>query len=224
MNTPIVRGFITIIVIVALQGCTPTFLTVTKAEITPVFLGQAPNNLNIAVVDHRSFVLSGDKEEWFEGMVRGAYFITFPYGRPGDDGKLSEQPFALYLSSVLADSMIAVGANVKMVQITKGTDIKEAIRQSSTENNAPSIILLINSSRYLIGGYRAEYEHSFDVFVVNQGGEILENKTFGRFDEDLPSFKEYYVHDFYSLIYKKVLDEILNDREVAAAIALASTS
>lgn len=121
------RSFTAAAFLVALSACTP-LIPITKAEMTPVYSGQAPENLNIAVVDHKSFILSGDKEEWFEGIARGVYYIPFSAKRPGPK---STQPFALYLSSMLAEAMVAAGSNVTIVPIAKGTDIGEAVRQSS---------------------------------------------------------------------------------------------
>lgn len=205
-------------VLVALSACAP-LIPLTKAEMTPVYAGQAPGNLNIAVVDLRSFILSGDKEEWFEGIVYGPYFIPFSVKRPGPK---TGQPFALYLSSMLAEAMVAAGSNVTIVPIAKGTDTDEVIRQSSIENNAPSIIFLMHTSRYVIGGYSGEYNHRFDVLVVNQNGETLLNKTFSRFDEKIPAFDKHDLFEFYTMVYKKVLDEILNDRDITAALSEAA--
>ena len=150
--------------------------------------------------------------------MRGAYFITGSAKRPGPK---SDQPFALYLSSMLEDGMVAAGSIVTVVPIAMGTESDEAIRQCSTNNN-PSIIFIMHESRYLIGGYRAEYDHSFDVFVVNQDGETLANKNFARFDVGIPEFNKYDPLDFYAMVYKQVLDEILNDSDIATALAKAS--
>jgi hypothetical protein len=54
---------------------------------------------------------------------------------------------------------------------------------------------------------------------VNKTGEILTNKTFSRFEERIPSFDEHDLFEFYTMVYKKVLDEILNDRDIATALA-----
>ena len=209
--------FAAMVVLITLTACASR-IQITQADITPVYVGQTPEKLNIAVVDHRTFILSGEKEEWHEGILRGAYFIPGTAKRPGPK---SDQPFALYLSSMLEDGMVAAGSNVTVVPIAVGTEIDEAIRQSS-DNNSPSIIFLMHKSRYLIGGYRAEYEYHFDVFVVNREGETLTNKTFARFDVGIPSFDKYYPLDFYAMVYKKLLDEILNDSDITTALAKAS--
>jgi len=204
-------------VLAVLSGCA-SLLQNTKSEITPAYAGHAPENLNIAVVDHRTFILSGDKEAVFEGILVGAWLIPGSYKRPGPE---SDQPFALYLSSMLEDGMVAAGSIVTVVPLAMGTEIDEAIRQSSANNN-PSIIFIMHESRYLIGGYRAEYDHSFDVFVVNQDGETLANKNFARFDVGIPEFNKYDPLDFYAMVYKQVLDEILNNSDIATALAKAS--
>ena len=78
----------TIVLITALlAGCaTP----ISKKDRTPVFGGQAPAKIAIAVVDHRTFILSGDKEEWFEGIMRGGFGIPHSLKRPVN---LKENPF-----------------------------------------------------------------------------------------------------------------------------------
>ena len=138
--------FAAMAVLVTLTACASR-LAITKAEITPTYAGQAPEKLNIAVVDHRSFILSGDKEEWVEGIMRATFLIPASVKRPGPK---SDQPFALYLSSMLEEAMVAAGSNVTIVPIASGTEIDEAIRQSSA-NNSPSIIFLMHKSRYLSG-------------------------------------------------------------------------
>jgi hypothetical protein len=215
--------FTAMAVLVALSACSSTRITVTEADITPVYAGQAPENLNISVVDHRSFILSGNKGEWFEGVIRGSYGIPTQVKRSWPQ---SDQPFALYLSSMLADAMIAAGSDVTIVRIAMGNDIDEAIRQTSNETNTPSIIFLMYVSRYDAGGDKAAYNHQFDVFVVNKNGETLTKKTFSRLVDSIqtPSVKDYYILDFYDMVYKKVLDEILNDRDIATALAEASIS
>ena len=215
--------FTAMAVLVALSGCSSTRITITEADITPVYAGQAPEYLNIAVVDHRSFILSGDKEEWFEGIIRANFGIPTQAQRPWPE---DDQPFALYLSSTLADAMIAAGSDVTIVPIAMGNDIDEAIRQTSIETNTPSIIFLMYVSRYDVGGYKAAYDHQFDVFVVNKNGETVTNKTFSRLVKSIktPPYQEYHLFDFYATVYKQVLDEILNDRDIAAALAEASIS
>jgi hypothetical protein len=153
VNAPMMKFFTATAFLVALSACTPLIPT-TKAEMTPVYAGRAPENLNIAVVDHRSFILSGDKEEWFEGIARVVFYLPVSAKRPGPK---STQPFALYLSSMLAEAMVAAGSNVTIVPIARGTDIGKAVQQSSIANNTPSIIFLMHTSRYEIGGYSAEY-------------------------------------------------------------------
>jgi len=212
------KSFAAMAVLVLLSACASR-LPITKADITPVYAGQAPEYLNVAVVDHRSFILSGDKEEWFEGMMKGPYFTAYSAGRGAPES--DHQPFALYLSSMLDDGMVAAGSIVTVIPLAMGTEITEAIRQSSTNSN-PSIIFIMQKSRFVIGGYRAEYEHNFDVFVVNQDGETLADKNFTRFNVGIPDFNKYDPLDFYAMVYKRLLDEILNDPDIATALAKAS--
>ena len=100
--------------------------------------------------------------------MRGGFGAPMSLKRPGPN---SGQPFELYLSSMLSDAMVGAGSNVTIVPIAKGTSINEAIQQSSIASNTESIILLMYDSRY-DAGFSAEYNHNFDVFVVNKDGEV----------------------------------------------------
>ena len=60
------------------------------------------------------------------------------------------------------------------------------------------------------------------MFVVNREGQTLTNETFTRFEVGIPLFDKYDPLDFYTMVYKKVLDEILNDSDITAALEKAS--
>ena len=42
----------------------------TRSELTPAYTAQAPSKVTIGVIDNRTYVVSGEKEPWFEGLYR----------------------------------------------------------------------------------------------------------------------------------------------------------
>ena len=186
-----------------------------KALITPVYKGEAPAKLAIGMTDHRSFILSADKEPWFEGIFHGAYGIPHSLQRPGPK---TGQPFASYLSDMLADGLRANGTGVSVIALRSGADMDEAIKRVSTDTGTAGVIFRIAHSRYVVGWTNAEYRHHFDVTVTNPAGEVVLEKTFQRFDTNIPHSNTYTIFDMYAAIYKKTLDEVLADPEVMNAL------
>ncbi len=186
-----------------------------KALITPVYKGEAPAKLAIGMTDHRSFILSADKEPWFEGIFHGAYGIPHSMQRPGPR---QGQPFAIYLSDMLADGLKANGTKVSVLTLRPGADLDEAIKTVSGDTGTPGMIFRIAHSRYVVGWGKAEYRHHFDVTLTDATGAVVLEKTFERFDTKLPLSDTYNFFDMYAAIYKKVLDEVLADPEVMEAL------
>ncbi|MEL7152226.1 MAG: hypothetical protein AAFN51_00195, partial [Pseudomonadota bacterium] len=186
-----------------------------KALITPVYKGEAPGQLTIGMTDHRTFILSADKEPWFEGIFHGAYGIPHSLQRPGPK---TGQPFTTYLSDMLADGLRANGTDVSVVALRPGADMAEAISQVSGDTGTAGLIFRIVHSRYVIGWGKAEYRHHFDITVTNAAGAVVLEKTFERFDTKLPLSDTYTIMDMYAAIYKNTLDEVLADPEVMNAL------
>ena len=103
--------------------------------------------------------------------------------------------------------------------VPMGTDTGAAISTVMAEGAAAGIVFRIIHSRYVVGWGSAEYRHHFDVTIVDPAGASVLQKSFSRFDTDLPLSADYNLFDMYATIYKKTLDEVLNDPEVAAALA-----
>lgn len=189
---------------------------IAKSAITPVYKGQAPQKLSIGMSDQRSFILSGNKEEWFEGIWHGAYGIPTSLKRPEPK---EGQPFSMYLSSMLADGLRAAGTDPQVVRIQRGISKADAIKTVVDANGTAGIIFEIFQSRYSVGWSRAEYNYTFNVIVAGSDRQILLEKKFSRFDTDLPLSETYTIFDMYAEIYKKRLDEILRDPDVVNALS-----
>ncbi|MEM7060938.1 MAG: hypothetical protein AAF557_25445 [Pseudomonadota bacterium] len=187
-----------------------------KSAITPVYKGQAPQKLSIGMTDQRSFILDGNKEEWFEGILHGAYGIPASLKRPGPK---EGQPFTMYLSSMLADGLRTNGTNAPVVRIARGVSKADAVKTVIDAHGTPGIIFEIFQSRYSVAWTRAEYNFNYNVIIADQTGEIVLEKKFARFDTSIPLSDKYTIFDMYAEIYKMRLDEVLKDPEVVEALS-----
>ena len=103
------RPIIAVLALALLSGCaTP----IPQEETVPVFSGKPTATVAVAVTDHRPFVLDGDKEEWFEGIFRGAFGIPYSLSRV-DEWK--EKPFALYLATKLKATLDGAGSKTSII-------------------------------------------------------------------------------------------------------------
>lgn len=195
-----------------LAGCAEP---IPKALITPEYSGPAPAKLNVGMTDHRTFILSGNKEEWFEGIVRGGYGIPLSLKRPGPQ---EGQPFTIFLSSMLAEGLRNEGTDVAVIAVTKGADESSAVETVSGSTGVAGVVFTIIHSRYDVG-FSAEYKHHFDVVIADKDGGIVLKKTFSQFDTEVTPSAKYTVFDMYAAIYKTRLDEILRDADVVKALS-----
>lgn len=186
-----------------------------KSAITPVYQGQAPQKLSIGMSDQRSFILDGNKEEWFEGIWHGAYGIPTSLQRP----EKPAQPFTMYLSSMLADGLRGAGTDATVVRVPRGVSKSDAVKTVIDAQGGPGIIFEVFQSRYVVAWTRAEYNFTYNVIVADESGDIILEKKFSRFDTNIPLSETYTIFDMYAEIYKKRLDEVLKDPEVIAALS-----
>ena len=199
-----------------LSGCATPIL---KSETIPVYSGQSPATIAIAVADHRPFIVDGDKEEWFEGIMRGAFGIPMSMSRMDE---FKDKPFAFYLSTKLKDSLDGAGAKASIVQVAKGTPVGRVIEKVKDTKADAGLVVMILQSRYDLGPFNPEYGYEFELIVVDSSGKPLGRKTFEGMDQKMSLDNEYNLFDYMSDIYKKKFDIFLNDPEIKGALAAAA--
>lgn len=199
-----------------LSGCaTP----IPKSETIPVFSGKPAATIGIAVVDHRSFILDGDKEEWFEGIMRGSFAIPMSLMR---EGEFNEKPFAFYLSSKLKESMDNAGSKATVIDVPKGTPLEQAIGEVTKAQLDSGLVVMMHQSRYDIGPFNPEYGYYFDLVVLDRSGKTLARKQFHQLDQGMALSEKYNIFDMMSEIYKKKFDGFLSDPEIKGALTVAA--
>ena len=206
-----------IVVLALLSGCaTP----IQRSETIPAFSGKPAATVGIAVVDYRPFILDGSKEEWFEGIMRGAFGIPHSLKRPGpSEGK----PFAQYLASILQDSLNNAGSKATVIAVPKGTTRDKAINDVGNTKVDSGLVVMIFESRYDIGPANPEYGYRFELIVLNRQGKRLAQKTFREHEKGIKLSDRYNLFDMMSEIYKQKFESFLNDPEIKNALTAAAS-
>ncbi len=202
--------------LILLSGCATPIL---KSDTIPVYSGTPPATITVAVADHRPFILNGDKEEWFEGIMRGAFGIPLSMNRLDE---FKDKPFAFYLSTKLKDSLEGAGAKASIITVAKGTPVAQVIEKVKDSKSGPGLVVMMFQSRYDIGPFNPEYGYNFELIVVGPSGKPLGRKTFEGMDEKMDLGAKYNLFDYMSDIYKKKFDVFLNDPEIKAALTAAA--
>lgn len=202
---------LSLILILALYGCaTP----VTKEQITPDLYSVTNEKVNLAVIDHREYVLSGDKSEKFEGIIRGAFGIPITVDRPK---RPEDERFVDYLSGIIKDGFYDVGIEVHIIKAEKGISASKALKLLPKNSNHKSIIIIMNQSKWDAGGFKFRYLYNFDFHVADKNNKIFEHKQFYGDQADKPSDK-YNLWDMYSIIYRNKLESIFKDDAIKSAL------
>ncbi len=121
--------------------------------------------INVAVLDHRPYVVSREKSESFTGLSRGGY------GNPFDVNTKSGQPLANDMANALANSLRAKGASVNVVTLPPSTSDSVAVTKVATAAGKGLLVLVSEwkSDKYL----RTKLEFSLRVSVVAPNGRVV---------------------------------------------------
>lgn len=206
----IARMFI-LLLIIGLYGCASP---VTKDQITPDLYELNEKNINLAVVEKRSYVLSGDKTEKFEGIIRAGFGIPMTADRPK---RPESERFVDFLSNIIKDGFNNVGTEVNIVKLEKGAILEDVLKKIRMETGDKSVVVMLNQSNWDAGGFNFRYVYDFDVFIVNRSGDVIDRKNFNDDQANKPSDK-YNIWDMHSIIYRKALEDAFRDDDIKAAL------
>jgi len=179
----------------------------------PTFDGTLNSNLSVAVTDHREFILNGDKEPWFEGIMHGVFGIPISLER---NNQTEESSFARYLASMIQESLEKAGSKVSIVDLPIGETFESSVKKM-IENGASGILVVMRKSRYSFW-LTADYQYDFDVAIVDSVGNIKARKTFAQWDKEIPLSSKYSAFDMFTEIYSNRLQIILNDADIKSAL------
>ncbi len=121
--------------------------------------------INVAVVDHRPYVLSHDKTETFTGLSRGGY------GNPFDVNTKSGQPLATDMANSVATSLRTKGATVNIAPLPPSTSDMAAMAKLATPEGKGLLVVVSEwkSDKYM----RTKLLFDLHVYVVDAGGKPI---------------------------------------------------
>lgn len=170
-------------------------------------------DLTICVLEQRDFILNGDKEPWFEGIFHGAYGIPMSLKRPGDD---EGKAFSAYLSGKIKAAIEETGVTTSVIELPMGTDDADAVRLMARENR-PALLVIMRKSRYDVG-FTADYNYDFRFIITNRDGQIIAEKIFAKWEDEMPLSEKYNLFDMFTEIYSQRLGDMLNDPLIRIAL------
>ncbi len=121
--------------------------------------------INVAVLDHRSYVVNHDKNETFTGLSRGGF------GNPFDVNTKSGQPLASDMANALAASLREKGATVNIVTLPPSTSDADAMARLATPGGKGLLVELVEwkSDKYM----RTKLGFNVRAFVIDPSGRSL---------------------------------------------------
>jgi len=170
----------------------------TAEQAAPELNKPLSDKLAIAVVDHRPYVLNGDKEASFEGLSRSGFGI--PFSRYTFNNK----PMSEFLTNRLAAGLIKTGIDVSSLETTPQTKIEDVKSQ-----DAKTVIIVLNEWKYDYHAFTDNSWYDFNVLIKNKSGEVLINKKFIG-EQDVPSLTSNDIQ----LLYKARFEQAFKDPEI----------
>ncbi len=212
--------------VVLVAGWTAACATrVDVARVTPTYTGGAIQRLALGVTDHRTYVVDHDKEEWFEGIMRGAFGIPTSLGRgrvtSGEHGTPYPQ-FATRLAHLLESGLAAGGAtDVVVVPLRVGAAEPETLAQLAATGAERRLLVVMDKSRFDFGGFflHPDYDYDLEVVVADAANAVLTRRRFSGHEADMTTDGNLNFYDNADVfMYRPTLSLILSDPAIVAAI------
>ncbi|MBO7927098.1 hypothetical protein J5X91_12635 [Pseudoalteromonas sp. K222D] len=181
-------------------GCTAIM---TAEQAAPTLNKPQVDEIQITVVDHRPYVVNGDKLSGFEGLSRSGFGI--PYTQNIITGETMPQ----HLGKRLAAGFIRSGINAKLIATTPQVDINDIKADSDTA----TIIIVLNEWKYDHHAFTDNSWYNFDLIIKDRTGATLINKNFTG-EQDIPSM---HTNDL-QMLYKERFELAFADPEVKALL------
>ena len=205
------RSFCLLVTVLLVSCATPA----TRSDLTPTFSGLTSSHITIGVVDSRSYVISGDKEPWFEGIMRGAFGIPYTFNRPD---RPPNETFADRIAQMLERTFTDAGSQVTVVRLARGSTQPAARGKLKPHTKDVALLIRIHDSRFDAGGFSFDYPYHFQLSVLDPEGNTLAQASVQGRDAHTPSSK-YNVWDMYGVVYRNKLEQLLVKPEIQLAIA-----
>ncbi len=205
------RSFCLLVTVLLVSCATPA----TRSDLTPTFSGLTSSHITIGVVDSRPYVISGNKEPWFEGIMRGGFGIPYTFNRPD---RPPNETFADRIAKMLERTFTDAGSQVTVVRLARGSTQSAARGKLKPHTKDAALLIRIHDSRFDAGGFSFDYPYHFQLSVLDPEGNTLAQASVQGRDAHTPSSK-YNVWDMYGVVYRDKFEQLLVKPEIQLAIA-----
>lgn len=176
------------------------------ASVKPEISNTLNSPLAIAVIDHRPYVLSGDKEATFEGLLRA--LVGIPYSKPtGNNQTLSN-----YIGTILNTGIAATHSDVTLVS-TLHTDSNSELEKLLLESANNYLYLELVELKYDFHGFSARvfYDVNVTYFEGSTGNKIAKNFNGDEAISKVSAGGENAIRNNVQQAYKTIIESMLND-------------
>ncbi len=197
--------------IIHLTGCAinKNVILLSAEETAPkLYYRLNTNNISLAVLDNRPYVVDEDKTPSFEGIIRSTYGIPYTFNTSNN------QPMSSYLRDRLSIGFRNNGTKVIIYKTDPKMTIKKVISAISKHGNK-SFILVLNEWKYDFHGFTDSSVYDVVVYVTDKLENKLISKNFSGVD-DIPNSG--IIPDSMQKIYKQRFENIFYDAEVMEAL------
>ncbi|MBU2884994.1 hypothetical protein KO507_04340 [Gilvimarinus agarilyticus] len=168
--------------------------------------------VNVATLDHRPYVISGDKPESFVGLSRGGF------GNPFDVVTKSRDPLADDISDTLVKALYQEGMSARKVPLRPSSSVEEAV-EALQQEDADRYLLLLLSEWKGDSMMNVAFIYDFEIQVLDEKGTILvveqykDKENLGATDAFNPGGGIKIKNRFRSLV-----PELFSSKEIRAAL------
>jgi len=209
------RTFAAVLIPLLLAGCaTP----VERSEITPKLYPVAEKTVAMAVLEARPYVLSGDKQPKFEGIIRGGFGIPHTVYRPN---RPEDERFVDLVAGMIKDGFTESNASITVVVMPLGTTAEDALRKMRATGAGRYVIVEVVESNWTINAHRerheaSRYKYDFAVYVASADLQVQSKRFTGLLEDELST--KYNVFDMHSISYRKVIESMFADPIIQRAL------
>lgn len=212
MSQTLKGGLLSLAMVFLLSGCAVGNKHNYHETIVDIEAAQGMS-ITVAAQDQRPYVLSGSKTPNFVGLQRGGF------GNPFDVTTESGKPLADDIAASIVRSLLSVGANASSVAVSPSLSQDRAINQ--LRSTGSDRLLLLRFTEWKSDTYNNTalvFDVKAYVFDV-QGRAIAESDISGRDNLGGSAFNPpRHARRAVPETFKRKLEELLNSREVAAAL------
>lgn len=192
----------------SLAGCaTP----LTLEQSAPAIPATDDNSYLLSVIENRPYVLSGDKEPNYAGIVRGGFGI--PHFVPTPDGK----PLVDFLAERLAHGLKTPSGTVLVQNHTKPPELNEVADATVAAAANRGIAVRLREWRFDFGMFSWRFFYNLDIEIFDREGKRIAAKHFSG-DEAPPWDGNDSPHNMAQLHYKRKFEEFFSTDELRAAL------